>query len=112
MLADAGIALDLVGYDLLFECAVVAMPISGFGINVERHLSVVQICQPQFQLGAHVRCALSIWRPQRRDSRHGHSHLDAGSFVGDRASWRFNGWRRRSPACRSKIRSVDVALNA
>ena len=60
MLADAGIALDLVGYDLLFECAVVAMPISGIGINVERQLSVAQVGPAQFQHGAHVRCSLSI----------------------------------------------------
>ena len=29
----------------MFECAEEALAVPGFGINVERHLSVVQICQ-------------------------------------------------------------------
>jgi hypothetical protein len=49
-----------VGYDLMFECAGVAMPGPGFGINVERHLSVVQDGPAQFQRGAQGGCSLSI----------------------------------------------------
>jgi len=44
----------------MFESSRVELPISGFGINVERHLSVVQDGPAQFQHGAQVRCSLSI----------------------------------------------------
>lgn len=51
---------DLLGYDLMFECAEVALAVPGFGINVERHLSVVQDGPARFQRGAQGGCSLSI----------------------------------------------------
>ena len=87
----------------MFECAEEALAVPGFDINVERHLSVVQDGPAQFQHGAKVRCSLSIWRPQRRDSRHSHSHLDGGSFVGHRASWRLSGDFDDRPGARFRL---------